>query len=271
MTIDVDAYCARIEYGGDRTASLEVLRVLHALHPAAIPFENLDPFLGRRVSLDLAAIQAKLVEDRRGGYCFEHNMLFRAVLVALGFAVTPLSARVVWMAAPDAPLGPRTHMLLKVDIADRSYIADVGFGGQLVSAPLELAPGLEQPTAQAVMRLAEEGNALRLQTLLPTGWASLYRFTLEPAEQSDYVLSNWFTSTYPGHLLTSNLIVQRLAPETRTSLFNTRLTRRFPDGRAETVELPSPEALDRALVEEFGLPSLEDAARVFAKLPVAQM
>jgi N-hydroxyarylamine O-acetyltransferase len=244
-----------------------VLSAIHAQHPAAIPFETLDPLLGRPVSLDLDALQAKLVGQRRGGYCFEQNALFRAVLEALGFQVTPLIARVVWMAPPDRPLGARNHMLLRVDLADGPYIADVGFGGQLASAPLKLEVGLEQATAEALFRLVAAGDALVLETRLPDGWVALYRFTLEPAEASDYEVSNWYTSTHPTFLLTTNLLAERLTPQGRLSLFNTRLTRRYPDGRAEVVDLASPEALARTLDAEFNLAPPVDPEALFAKLP----
>jgi N-hydroxyarylamine O-acetyltransferase len=268
MLIDLDAYLARIGYDGPREPTLEVLGALHRLHPAAIAFENLDPLLGRPVSLDLGALEAKLVHERRGGYCFEQNALFRAALTMLGFAVTPLIARVVWMAPPEAPLGPRNHMLLKVDLEDGPYLADVGFGGHLVSAPLKLAPGLEQSTAEAVLRLEPAGaDALVLRTRLPAGWTSLYRFTLEPAEKSDYEVSNWYTSTHPAFLLTTNLIAERLASGVRSSLFNTRLTRRYPDGRTEVVDLETPDDLARAPEEDLGLPPQDDIAALFARLP----
>jgi N-hydroxyarylamine O-acetyltransferase len=191
MTIDLAAYLARIGYGGPHEPTLAVLSALHALHPAAIAFENLDPLLGRPVSLDPTVLQAKLVGQRRGGYCFEQNALFRSALEAMGFAVTPLIARVVWMAPPDRPPSPRNHMLLKVDLPEGPYIADVGFGGQLSSAPLRLIEGLEQSTAEGVFRLLPLGGGLVLETRLPAGWAAMYRFTLEPAEASDYELSNW--------------------------------------------------------------------------------
>ena len=264
---DLDAYLERIAFEGPREPTLGVLSALHRLHPAAIPFENLDPLLGRPVSLDLGALQAKLVGARRGGYCFEQNALFRAALTALGFAVTPLIARVVWMAPPGAPLGPRSHMLLRVDLPEGPYLADVGFGGHLFSAPLKLAPGLEQTTAESVLRLAAAGEALVLEARLPAGWASLYRFTLEPAEASDYETANWYTSTHPAHLFTNNLLAERLTPRVRSSLLNTRLTRRFPDGRTEVVELTSPGALARALEEDISLPPQEDIEGLFAKLP----
>jgi N-hydroxyarylamine O-acetyltransferase len=269
MTVDLDAYFHRIGYDGPREPTLDVLAALHALHPAAIPFENLDPLLGRPVLLDLAALQAKLVGQRRGGYCFEQNALLRSVLEALGFAITPLIARVVWMSPPDRPLGPRNHMLLKVDLAEGPYIADVGFGGHTASAPLKLAAGVEQSTAEAVFRLTRAGDSWVAETRLPAGWAPMYRFTLEPAEASDYELSNWFTSTHPRFLMTTNLLAERLTPEVRLSLFNTQLTRRYPDGRAEVVALTSPEALAGALDREFGLTPPTDAASLFAKLPAA--
>jgi N-hydroxyarylamine O-acetyltransferase len=269
MRIDLNAYFERIGYRGVREPALHVLSELHSLHPASVPFENLDPYLGRPVSLDPVALQAKLLGSRRGGYCFEQNALFRSVLETLGFSVTPLIARVVWTAPPHQPLAPRNHMLLKVDLADGAYIADVGFGGQLVSAPLKLTPGLEQATAEGILRVRADGDVLFVETLLPSGWTSLYRFNLEPAEMSDYEMSNWYTSTHPMHFMTNNLLAERLTPEGRFSLFNNRLTRRFPDGRAEIVDLATPDALARALDEHLAITPPVDASTIFAKLLVA--
>ena len=219
------------------------------------------------MSLDVDALQAKLVAQKRGGYCFEQNAVFRAALEALGFEVTPLIARVVWGAAEDAPLGGRNHMCLRVDLPEGPWLADVGFGGQLASAPLRLVADIEQTTPEAAWRIVERGEARLLQTKLPTGWNSLYRFTLERAEQSDYEVSSWYTSTHPTFFLTTNLLAERLTPEIRLSLFNTKLTRRWPDGRAEVVELDSAEALARTLTDEFGLEPPADAAALLARMP----
>jgi N-hydroxyarylamine O-acetyltransferase len=267
MTLDLDAYLRRIGYDGPREPTLEALSALHVLHPAAIPFENLDPLLGRPVSLDLEALQAKLVGRRRGGYCFEQNALFRAALEAMGFAITPLIARVVWMAPPGTPLGPRSHMLLRVDLTEGPYIADVGFGGQIFSAPLRLETGIEQRTAEGMLRIAPAGDALATETQLPTGWAPMYRFTLEPAELADYEVSNWHTSTHPRSLFTNNLLAERLTPKVRLSLLNRRLTRRYPDGGAEVEELTSAEALARALETDFDVELPIEPAALFAKVP----
>jgi N-hydroxyarylamine O-acetyltransferase len=267
VIFDLDAYLRRIGYDGPHEATLEALSALHVLHPAAIPFENLDPLLGRPVSLDLGTLQAKLVGRRRGGYCFEQNAIFRAALETMGFAITPLIARVVWMAPPGAPLGPRSHMLLKVDLAEGPYIADVGFGGQIFSAPLKLEAGVEQRTSEGVLRIAPADHALAVETRLPTGWAAMYRFTLEPAELADYEVSNWHTSTHPQSLFTNNLLAERLTPTVRTSLLNRHLTRRYPDGAVEVEEVTGPEALARVLEIDFGVELAVEPAALFAKVP----
>src|SRR5690606_6183767 len=117
----------------------DTLAAIHVAHPAAMPFENLDPFLGRAVALDLATLEAKLIHGRRGGYCYEQNLLLMQVLRALGFRVGGLAARVLWNRPKDA-LTPRTHMLLRIDLDGRTWLADVGFGGLTQTAPLLLEP-----------------------------------------------------------------------------------------------------------------------------------
>jgi N-hydroxyarylamine O-acetyltransferase len=177
MKPDLGAYFARIGYAGDARPDLGTLRELHLRHPQAIAFENLSPLLAQPVPLDLAALQAKLVHARRGGWCFEHNLLFMAVLRELGFAVTGLAARVLWMQSPET-VSPRSHMLLQVDIGGDSYIADVGFGGLSLTAPLQLVADLEQQTPHGSFRLERTTDGYRLWAQLPQGWRVLYQFDL---------------------------------------------------------------------------------------------
>jgi hypothetical protein len=125
VTIDLDAYFTRIGYAGVRRPIMETLRALHLAHATHIPFENLDVLLGRRILLDLESLQTKLVRGRRGGYCFEQNALFAAVLERLGFTVTRLAARV---RMGVTRVLPRTHVALAVDVDGGSWLADVGFG-----------------------------------------------------------------------------------------------------------------------------------------------
>lgn len=264
--IDLDAYFARIGYDGPRTATLDTLRAIHALHPRAIPFENLDPLLGRPVPLDLPALEAKLVRARRGGYCFEHNTLFRAVLEGLGFAVTTLAARVLWMAPPGKP-HPRTHMVLTVETEDGPYIADVGFGAHLSAAPIRLVVDDVQPAGSGRVRLTRDGDGFVLQNASDGVWQDAYRFTLEPQLPIDMEVANWFTATHPGSLFRNALLLHRLLPDGRVSMLNRRLIRRHADGRAAETVVGSPAEMARVLAQEFGLEAPEDAAEVMARLP----
>ena len=138
---DLDAYCARIGYSGDRAPTLTTLRALHLAHAQTIPFENLNPLLGLPTPLDPASLMRKLVHDRRGGYCFEQNLLFSHALKAIGFSIVQLTARVIWN-QPDGAETMRSHMLLKVDLPEGPHIADVGFGGLTLTSPLELKADL---------------------------------------------------------------------------------------------------------------------------------
>src|SRR5262245_38213377 len=191
QAIDLDVYFERIGYAGPRTPTLESLRALHARHPEAIAFENLDPLLGRPVSLDIRALQQKLVRDRRGGYCFEHNVLFSHVLAALGFAVTGLAARVLWN-QPDDAVTARSHMLLRVDIEGGAHVADVGFGLQTLTGPLRLEPDVEQATPHEPFRLAGVGGAFKMQSKIDGAWRTLYRFDLQEQFGVDYEIANYY-------------------------------------------------------------------------------
>jgi N-hydroxyarylamine O-acetyltransferase len=263
---DLDAYFARIGYGGPARADLETLSALHAAHVLALAFENLDPLTGRPVRLDLAALQAKMVAGRRGGYCFEHNHLFRGALEAIGFSVTGLGARVVWNAPLDAPLGPRAHMLLKVDIGGAPYLADVGFGAHLQDAPLRLEPGPEQATPLARYRLQQEGDLLALAVWLNDDWRRAYVFDLTPQLPADYMIANWYCATSPDFLFTSMLVAERLTPEARFNLVNTRLTERRPGAAPVERVLATADAFAAVLDEVFGVEPPVPAAAVFAKL-----
>ena len=265
---DLDAYFARIGYGGPAGPDLETLSALHAAHVAAIPFESLDPLTGRPVKLDLDALQAKLVRGRRGGYCFEQNHLFRAALQAIGFEVAGLAARVVWMSPPGATLGPRLHMLLKVDIGGAPWLADVGFGAHLQDAPLRLEVGVEQPTGVARYRLDQEGELLALAVHQAGDWRRAYVFDLTPQLPADYVAPNWYASTAPDFLFTSMLVAERLTPQARYNLVNTRLTERRTDGTISERTLASADELAAALDEVFGIEPPVPVAEVFAKIAV---
>ncbi len=268
-TIDLDAYFARVGYSGVRASTPEVLTALHLLHPMAIPFESLDPLLGRGVMIDAASLEAKLVRRRRGGYCFEHNGVFLRVLAALGFAVTPLAARVRWMLPDDAPPTPLSHMLIRVDLPDGPWICDVGFGGQSPTAPLRLQPGLEQATPHGIYRFVDAGDGrFDLQMRLPERWQTMYRFTLEPQAQRDYEVFNWSTSTHPASRFVNNLVASRVVGERRLNLFNAEFSVYWPDGRIDRALIGDAAALHARLTEDFDIDvELSDIEGVFGRLP----
>lgn len=220
--IDVNAYVRRIGYQGEGTPTLETLRALVLRHTEAIPFENLDPLLGRPVRLDLPSLERKLVHSGRGGYCFEHNLLLRHALEALGFPVVGLAARVLWD-APEGAITPRSHMLLRVDLDDGVYLADVGFGGQSPTGPLRLEPDAEQETPHEPFRLLQAGEEFVLQARIRGAWKPLYRFDLREHHLIDYEVSNWFVSTHPGSHFVTGLLAARAAAGCRYTLLNNEL------------------------------------------------
>ncbi len=247
--IDLDAYLARIDYAGPREATLATLTALHTAHEAAIPFENLDILLGRGIDLDLAAVERKLVADRRGGYCFEQNTLFRAALEGLGFRVASLAARVQIGATA---VRPRTHMLLLVDFEGEAFLADVGFGGGGLVVPVPLVEGRETWIAGLGHRLRREGEIWVLEGNSEGTWGDFYAFTLEPQHPADFVMANHFTSTFPASPFVNNLTVQRSWPKGWMVLRNRDLTLR--EGGVTTTEtIRDPEHLLEVLRERFGL------------------
>lgn len=137
------------------------------------------------VYLDITSLQEKLIQAGRGGYCFEHNSLLRSVLLALGFQVTNLAARVLWN-LPEKTVTPRSHMLLRVEIDAKSYIADVGFGGVTLTVPLLLTPDIEQRTSHEPFRLLTTDHGYIMQAYLGQVWKSLYQFDLQEQQLPDY-------------------------------------------------------------------------------------
>jgi len=247
--VDLDAYLARIGYTGRLDPTLATLQGLHLAHATSIPFENLDLLLGREISLELNALESKLVAGRRGGYCFEHNTLFAAVLETLGFEVSRLAARVRF---GSTVVRPRSHMLLSVKLDGQAWLADVGFGGEGLLYPL---PILDQEVSRQfgwTFRVQRDGDVQVLQSLHTDEWFDLYAFTEEPQYQVDYVVANHFTATHPHSPFVQSLVVQRQTCETRFTLRNREFTEESPDRKISRT-LPDDDAVLATLAEVFGL------------------
>lgn len=247
-----------------------MLRTITQKHPDAIPFENLDVLLGRGISIDPAAIDAKLITAGRGGYCFEQNSLLKRVLTALGFEVQGLMARVWWMKPPDAPTRARSHMVLSVLIDGEAWLADNGFGGCVLTAPLRLMSDEVQSTPNGAFRIeavAPEmgGERLVLADLSGT-WAPLYQVALGPWLDVDYEPANYFTYTHPSSHFTWSMTVGRTTPTARYALKNNRLTHRDQAGALVEQRDLTVDELETTLRDLIGLPVEADWRPVLEKV-----
>lgn len=246
--MDLRAYFERIGYDGPREPSLGCLEALHLAHATHIPFENLDIQLGLPIRLDLEALDDKLVRRRRGGYCFEQNTLFAAVLERLGFPIETLEARVRF---GTTDLSSRGHMTLRVKLDEGDFLADVGFGGEGLLGPVPM-DGRQICRFGEVHRLQSEDRRQVLQCLKSSGWMDLYAIEPEPVFPVDYRVGNHYTSTYQESRFVTTLTAQMPTPGARHILRN----RTYTVQRGEAVEvreLAGPEELLDLLREVFGL------------------
>jgi N-hydroxyarylamine O-acetyltransferase len=250
--VNLNAYFERIGFAGSIAPTLATLELIHALHPAVIPFENLNPLLGLPVSLDLPDIEKKLLAERRGGYCYEHNLLLMAVLRELDFAVRGLAARVVWF-DPTAIDRPPTHMLLAVDIGGVTHIADVGFGGLTLTAPLRLKSEVEQPTPHETFRLTGGEPDWTLEAQIDGEWRALYVFDTIEHSPDYYEAPNLALSTDPDSRFRTELRAALSPAGKRLALRNNRFTTHIAGEPSEARLLTSVTELRELLSGTFGI------------------
>ena len=249
--LDLDSYLKRIGYSGPRTATLETLCALQLKHPFAIPFENLDTLTGRPVKLDVRSLEDKLVHSRRGGYCFEQNLLFKHVLASLGFDATALAARVVW--ERPAETRARTHMVLLVALGTRRYICDVGFGGLTATAPIELAPDVEQATPHETFRVVSVSSEFGAEARVRGEWKRLYRFDLQEQLQVDIEVLNHYVMSHAESPMRSRLIAARATPDRRFGLGSGILSVHHLHGASEQRRIGDVDELKQVLDSTFGI------------------
>ena len=265
-TFDLDAYFGRIGLQGSFAPTLETLRTLHARHAMTIAFEDLDPLLGRPVSLDVADLEDKMVHGRRGGYCFEQNTLFRAALEAVGFEVQAMLARMRWNRPADLDTA-RTHMVLMIKLPQGRCIADVGFGGHGLAEPLEFDCSKSQHQARGHYRLLDLGAVVELQVEIRGEWRPIHRLDPAPQAAVDFEAANWFTATHPRSQFRSTLIMGLVGENERYSLANRVLKTRHADGSSTTRTLWTPEELGKVIDGLFGVEAPAPFEEIFARLP----
>ncbi|MFB6839436.1 arylamine N-acetyltransferase [Streptomyces sp. NPDC056361] len=259
--LDLDAYLARIGYevgrDGEPAVDLRTLTALHRAHVRAIPFENLDVALGRRVPLDLKSLQGKLVERRRGGYCYEQNSLFAAVLERIGFPVAGRGAR---NRSRGGALTPVTHALLVVTVDGEQWLADVGFGwqGPLEPVPLRDGARVEQGGWTFGIGVEDEGIHV-LRSLRPQGWTDLYAFAPQTLYPGDFTVMNHYSSSHPQSRFLGQVVAQRPGPGVRRALVRDTLSTVRTDGATEERVVPVGD-LTAVLEDDFGI-ELDDEER----------
>ncbi|MFF5921066.1 arylamine N-acetyltransferase [Streptomyces flavochromogenes] len=259
--LDLDAYLARIGYeverDGELAPDLRTLTALHRAHVRAVPFENLDVALGRPVPLDLKSLQAKLVERRRGGYCYEQNSLFAAVLERIGFTVTARGAR---NRSRGAALPPVTHALLVVTIEGEQWLADVGFGWQGPLEPVPLRDGVRVEQSGWTFGMVVEDEGIRvLRSLRPQGWTDLYAFSPQTLYPGDFTVMNHYSSSHPQSRFLGQVVAQWPGADERRALVRDTLTTVRTDGVVEERVVPVDELI-ATLESRFGI-ELDDEER----------
>ncbi|MFI0480332.1 arylamine N-acetyltransferase [Actinomadura sp. 9N215] len=265
--LDLPAYLKRIGHDGDLAPTGDTLRALHRAHTTSIPFENLEIMLGRPIDLSLDAVQAKLVGRSRGGYCYEHNRLFAAVLERLGYEIVALTGRVTLGARK---LLPATHALLHVRPPGQprdepAWLCDVGFGAGPLE-PLRIRDGEEADQDGWGFRL-QKGRTVTAWTPSTVGWELHQRgeggwiqrhtFAMNEQFRVDYEVGNYFVWANPHSPFATRPFTQKFTPDALRVLDGTKLTVTRPDGSTEPRTL-TPEQLPETLADDFGI-VLEDA------------
>jgi len=252
--IDFDGYLRRI---GLDPADKPAWQAVHRAHVTTIPFENLDPHRGIPVSLEQADLERKLVAGRRGGYCFEHNLLLASALEHLGLEVEPMLARARVGGAPRETR-PATHLVLRVtDLDGRRWHADVGFGLGTLLDPIPFGPAGVHEQSGWSFQVVRDDDELMLQTLGPNGWADVYSFPPRPAFPIDIEVSNWWVCTNPASPFVARLIVSVSHDDGRREALHDfsgplLAVASSPDG-TEVTEVQR-EAVPSLLAQRFGLP-----------------
>jgi N-hydroxyarylamine O-acetyltransferase len=248
--VNVPAYLDRINYaGGPTSATVETLRGLHRCHMLTVPFENLDIGLGRKILCDEDAFIRKIVGQRRGGFCYEMNGAFAALLRELGFRVTLLSARV---ASEDGGSSPEfDHLTLRVDL-DEPWLADVGFGDCFVE-PLHMRPGVEQLQGERRFRIVDDRGSMSVEMAEAAGmWTRQYSFGLTPRSLHEFAPRCEYHQTSPESTFTQKRVCTKARPDGRITLADKKLvvTR---NGKKEERLLKSEDEWRALLNDHFGI------------------
>jgi len=252
--IQVGTYLERIGYRGPVAPRQETLQQIHRAHLLSVPFENLSVRRGEPIVLEEGRLFEKIVLRRRGGFCYELNGLFAALLEGLGFRVARLAGRV-------GPGGiPFDHMALRVDL-DEPWLADVGFGDSFLQPLRLLSRDPQEGGCGRRYRLEAADGGLLLVREDPEGWRRQYLFTLDVWPLSAFEGGCRYHQTSPESHFTRNTVVSRATETGRITLSERRLIVTSLGERTET-ELADGAAIARVLAERFGIEERPPAPRI---------
>ena len=249
---DSRLYLQRLGYASPPPPTLQTLRDLQLRHVCTFAFESLSTLMHAPVPIDLPSVERKVMHEGRGGYCYELNQLFLALLLELGFDARGITGRVVIGGPPDAHTG-RTHRLSLVTLDGVRYITDVGFGGMVPSSPLQLDTDAPQATAHEPYRLTLNQGSYTLWAQVGEEWRGLYVFDLQTQADIDYEIGNWYVSKHPGSPFVGQLKAALLAPGKRHTLANARYALHYLDQPSEKRTLESADELLELLRDTFGI------------------
>lgn len=245
-------YLQRLGFDAPPAPTLDTLRQLQLRHTGAFAFENLTTLSGEPVLIDLPSIEQKVLFDGRGGYCYELNNLFLALLQALGFEARGITGRVV-MGQPEGAWTARTHRLSLVTLDGVRYITDVGFGGMVPTAPLLLDTDAEQLTPHEPYRIERHEDGFTLRANVGGEWRPMYIFDLQRQEDVDYTVGNWYVSTHPESSFARQLMVARTGDGWRRTLNNGSFAIHRIGRESERRQVAEVDELVGVLQDEFGI------------------
>ncbi|MDR6913586.1 N-hydroxyarylamine O-acetyltransferase [Pseudomonas sp. 3296] len=245
-------YLQRLGFDAPPAPTLETLRLLQLRHTGAFAFENLTTLSGEPVLIDLPSIEQKVLFDGRGGYCYELNNLFLALLQELGFDARGITGRVV-MGQPEGAWTARTHRLSLVTLDGVRYITDVGFGGMVPTAPLILDTDAEQLSPHEPYRIERHEDGYTLRANVGGEWRPMYIFDLQRQEDIDYTLGNWYVSTHPESSFARQLMVARTGDGWRRTLNNGSFAIHRVGRESERRQVADVDELIGVLQDEFGI------------------
>ncbi|MCO7568362.1 arylamine N-acetyltransferase [Pseudomonas chlororaphis] len=250
--MDFDLYLQQLGYPRAPAPTLENLRELQWRHVCRFAFESLSTLLRVPVPIDLASVERKILHEGRGGYCYELNQSFLALLQHLGYEARGITGRVV-MGGPEDALTARSHRLTLLHLDGQRYIADVGFGGMVPTTPLLLDTEEEQATPHEPYRITRREDSYTLRAKVVEQWRALYVFDLQVQGDVDYEMGNWYVSTHPDSPFLGQLKVALIGPGVRRTLNNGSYALHRMGQPSERREITEAGELMRLLQDEFAL------------------